>query len=76
MFEHEIAGTPIVAEFLQVWQAFKAETADKIRLSKLEIQVDNLWEKLTQAQKDAIWMEYFPEQRKIKEVFEAHAVKL
>jgi hypothetical protein len=65
-----------VQEFLQVWQAMKAELKDKMRLKRLELKVDGLWDRLEQVQKDATWMICFPEHRTVKEVFEAHAVNL
>ena len=61
--EQAIAQDSPVANFLQVWQAMKAETKDRMRLHRLELRVDSLWLSLTQAQKDAAWMICFPEHR-------------
>jgi hypothetical protein len=87
MFEQELAKTAQdkettasleqpVQDFLQVWRAMKVELKDAIRLGRLELRCDAAWRTLTQSQKDAAWMICFPEQRKIKEIFYAHAVGL
>ena len=65
-----------VQEFLQVWQAMKAELKDKMRLKRLELRTDATWQALSQLQRDSVWMMLFPEHRKVKEIFEAHAVNL
>lgn len=74
--EQALAQDQPTQDFLQLWQAMKAETQDKIRLGKLELKVDKAWQALTQDQKDATWMICCPEHRKVKEVFSAHAVNL
>jgi hypothetical protein len=84
MFEYEIAkesqareGVALLSEeandFLLAWQALKAELKDPVRLRRLEVKVDILWQKLSQEVKDAVWMVIFPEHRKVKETFSAHA---
>ena len=65
-----------VQEFLQTWQAMKSELKDMMRLKRLELRTDASWQALSQIQRDAAWMICFPEHRKIKEVFEAHAINL
>ncbi len=87
MFEHKkiaeskhkdqtLAQTQSVQDFLQLWQAMKLETKDRIRLIKLEIRVDKTWRALSQEQRDAVWMIIRPQDRPIKETFDASALKI
>jgi hypothetical protein len=74
--EQALAQDQPVQDFLQVWRSLKAELTDKARLTRLEFKADQLWRALTQAEKDTAWMICFPEQRRAKDIFSAHAVKL
>jgi hypothetical protein len=74
--DQTLAQDQPVQDFLQLWAAMKAELKDKTRIRRLEIKVDEAWRGLAQDHKDAAWMICFPEHQKIREVFEAHAVKI
>lgn len=63
-------------DFLLLWKAFKAETTDRVRAAKLALRVDTEWLKLSQDQKDALWIEIFPEHAKVKDIFGAKIVSI